>query len=162
MEVYNKYIIDLQNYQIREVPKEFKLYTTYDRRLRGPLISSINRFQNELHWDKMWTVWDAKKRLKRGWKLIIYKRKPRGMILGWVWLSPEGEIKNLYVSRRQRMQGLGIQLVYAALNAAMETELSSVFYRCDIWNLASKYLIEHVISQIGCKVKLTQVEEDYE
>ena len=45
----------------------------------------ITAFNNEINWDSMWTIYDAKDRLAAGWLFVglfvNYKIK------GWVWLD---------------------------------------------------------------------------
>lgn len=156
MHVFYKYIVDLESYIMQETPQAI---TLYKREYERSLSTEIKRFQRELNWKDMWSVKDARQRLQDGWILIVLR--PLVQIKGWVWLSPDGEIKNLYVSKRKRDLGWGKHLIRAAINQAWIREYPTVYWRIDIWNEKSKHTFESVLQTLGCKSKVNLVEEEY-
>jgi len=156
MSQFYKYVVDLTNYQEREIPKEI---IEYNENLKESLSNERRRFQRELHWDKMWKMSSINARLREGWK--FYLLRPNKLIKGWVWISPNGELKNLYVSKKLRGQGWAKQLIFKVLNELQESGHNQMTYRCDTWNTPSKCAIEQVLELICCKTQCTVVEEDY-
>lgn len=156
MHTFYKYTVDLNGYIMQEIPQAVTLYRKeYERSLS----TEIKRFQRELNWKDMWTIKDARERLSNGWTLVVLR--PLVQIKGWVWLAPDGEIKNLYVSKRKRGFKWGRNLIEAAMNQAWVREFEKVYWRIDLWNNASKYVFESVLSKISCKSDVRIVEEEY-
>ena len=89
---FNKYTIQLERYQLRPVSPWIK---PFELTKIGSLKTTIKIFQNELHWSEMWDIKEVKRRLENGYK--FFTLMPKTQILGWVWISPEHEIKNVYV-----------------------------------------------------------------
>lgn len=156
MHTFYKYTVDLNGYIMQEIPQAVTLYRKeYERSLS----TEIKRFQRELNWKDMWTVKDARERLSNGWILIVLR--PLVQIKGWIWLVPDGELKNIYVSKRKRDVDWGQHLTFAAMNQAWVMEYPSVYVRIDLWNNVSKYTFESVLSKISCKSDVRIVEEEY-
>lgn len=153
---FYKYIVDLSNYQLRDLPREI---VEYNRSFERSLSTEIRRFQNELHWDQMWTIPEVYERLNKGYKFNVLR--PKNQIKGWAWLATDHEIKNVYVSKWKRNQGWSKQLYFSLLNKAWELEYPDVYIRVDVWNKPAKYAVESVIGQIGCRVNCKLVEEEY-
>lgn len=153
---FYKYTINLDYYQSREIPQEI---VPYEERFEGSLLTAIQKFQKELHWDAMWTLSDVKKRLQEGWKFWVLR--PKNQIRGWIWLSPDGEMVNVYVSKYLRNRNWCKQLTYQCLNEAVEMGLPSVYARIDIWNEVSKKSLESLLEVIACRTGVEMVEEEY-
>lgn len=153
---FYKYVVDLTNYQPRDLPKEI---VEYNRSFERSLSTEIRRFQNELHWKEMWTIPEVYQRLDAGWNFVVLRRMVQ--IKGWGWLSADREIKNIYVSKWKRNLGWGTQLYYTLLNKAWELEYPDVFVRVDIWNRPAQYLAEKVLCNLACDVDCKIVEENY-
>lgn len=151
-----KYELSLALYQEQEISPAI---IPYEERFERSLLTEIRRFQKELNWSEMWDSLDVIERLLHNYKFWVLR--PKNQIKGWVWLTPEGEIKNLYVSKWFRGQGWGTQLIYAGLNEALNQDLDTALYRVDIWNTASKKCIENVLERTGISCKLSFIEEDY-
>ena len=155
-----KYSVNLDFYPCsQEIPQEI---IPYEKRLEGSLLTEIKRFQNELHWNEMWTIPEVYSRLEQGYKFWVLK--PKNQIKGWTWLAPDGEIKNVYVSKWLRKQGWGKKLVECCCQSALDQEFSQIYARVDIWNRASIYLFEDLLKhagQAGCKTYVKLVEEEY-
>lgn len=153
---FYRYDIDLSTYQLRDLPKEI---VKYDRSFERSLSTEMKRFQNELHWDEMWTLEDVYRRLESGYYFFVLR--PKNQIKGWTWLAPDGEIKNVYVSKWSRNKGWCKYLCIAAMNAAWELEYPTVYSRTDIWNKKYIHSFEQLLLQIGCKTDCKIVEEEY-
>lgn len=153
---FYKYVINLELYQYQEIPQAV---VPYERKFERSLATEIRRFQNELHWNEMWTISEVYERLEKGYGFWVLR--PKNQIKGWAWLSPVGELKNLYVSKWLRNQGWGRYLHLVRLNEALNRDYSEVFVRVDIWNERAKALLEKVISTTGCKTSVKLIEEEY-
>lgn len=153
---FYKYSLSLELYLYREIPQTI---IPYAKRFERSLSTEIRRFQKELDWKEMWTIPEVYLRLDSGYKFWIYR--PANQIKGWVWLTPEGEIKNLYVSKWSRNRGIGQNLIYTAMNEALDLEYSRVWARVDIWNEPSKRVFEKVLESVGYKTNVKLVEEEY-
>ena len=154
---FYKYTIDLEHYQEQEVSQAI---IPYEKRFEKPLSTEIKRFQREFHWSEMWKISDVRKRLKAGYKFWIFRPKLR--VKGWIWLAPDGELKNTYVSKWYRNQGWNRHLTFAAMNEALNQDLDQVYFRVDIWNEISKHCVERIIETVGCKSNISKVIEEYE
>ena len=155
-QTFYRFDIDLGLYQYQEIPQTI---IPYEKRFERSLSTEIKRFQSELHWKDMWTIPEVYTRLDEGYDFWVYR--PKNQIKGWGWLSPEGEIKNLYVSKWSRNQGICQKLILQALNRALELDMESVFARVDVWNTPSLKSFERVLEIIGCKSNIKIVEEEY-
>lgn len=153
---FYKYEINLELYQYQEIPQAI---VPYERKFERSLVTEIRRFQNELHWNEMWTIPEVYERLEHNYGFWVLR--PKNQIKGWVWLVPDGEIKNGYVSKWFRNQGWYKQLVYRAMNEALERELKQIYFRVDIWNEPGKRSVEQVIERTGCKSQISKVIEEY-
>lgn len=157
MHQFYRYDINLEYYQNQEIPQAI---VPYEKRFERSLSTEIRRFQNELHWDEMWTIPEVYTRLENGYWFWVLR--PKNQIKGWVWLAPDGEIKNGYVSKWLRNLGWYKKLIYQAMNKALDLDLTSVYFRVDIWNEPGKVSVEHVIERTGCKSKISKIQEEYE
>lgn len=154
---FYKYEVDLKNYQMRDFSKSI---VEYDKAFERSLITTIRKFQDELHWDGMWTVSEVYSRLSNGYHFFVWR--PYTQIKGWVWLAPDGELKNGYVTKWSRRKGWLKQLCIAGMNKAWELEYPKIYARIDIWNRPSIWSFEKLIGQLGCSVNCKLVEEEYE
>ena len=148
--------INLDLYQYQEVPQAI---VPYEQRFERSLSTAIKKFQAELNWEEMWNLQDVKLRLVSGWKFWVLR--PKNQIRGWIWLTPTGEMKNLYVSKRLRNQGWGKQLYLTAMNEALDLGYSSVFTRVDVWNEPAKACVDNLLRFAGCKSNIKLTIEDY-
>lgn len=161
---FNKYTIQMDNYQLRPVSHWI---IPYEKSFGPRLETAIKLFQKELNWSEMWDVKEAHERIDNGYGCFVIK--PKMHILGWVWISPEHEIKNVYVRPCWRFNWrktnsnyhFGTQLYYRALNYCFEMEYPEVFFRVDVWNEIANRLAEKILIQSGCRTNLELVEEDY-
>lgn len=153
---FYKYSINLDLYQYQEIPQAI---VPYEERFERSLSTEIKRFQKELNWSEMWDLQDVGNRLYSGWKFWVLR--PKVQIKGWIWLTPNGEMKNLYVSRRWRNRGWGRNLYLQCMNEALDLEYDKVYARLDVWNDASKRCLERVLSLVGCKSSVELVLENY-
>lgn len=153
---FYRYYINLDLYQYQEIPQAI---VPYEERFEGSLLTEIKRFQKELNWSEMWTIPDVYKRLERGWKFWVLR--PKNQIKGWAWLAPDGEMKNIYVSKWSRNQGWGKNFYLQCMNAALDLEYPGVYARIDIWNEPGKRCLENVIGFIGCKSSVELITENY-
>lgn len=153
---FYRYRFSLEHYQSQEIPQTI---IPYEKRFERSLSTEVRRFQKELHWKEMWTIPEVYTRLESGYKFWIYR--PANQVKGWIWLSPEGEIKNLYVSKWSRNQGIGQSLIYRAMNEALDLDYGFVWARVDIWNEPSKRVFEKVLEVAGYKTEVKLIEEEY-
>ena len=154
---FYRYDISLENYQYREIPQAI---VPYEKRFERSLSTEIKRFQKELNWTEMWTIPEVYSRLENRYHFWVLR--PKNQIKGWIWLAPDGEIKNAYVSKWLRNQGWYKHLTYQALNKALDLDRDTVYLRIDIWNEPSKRSIEQMLERISCKSKISKIEESYE
>lgn len=152
---FYRYEIDLEFYQTQEIPQAI---VPYEDRFERSLRTEIRRFQKELHWDEMWDTLDVYERILKGYKFWVLR--PKNQIKGWAWLAPDGEIKNIYVSKWFRNQQWGRYLVLQCMNEASLT-MDKVYSRVDIWNEPSKQLFEGILKTVACKSKITSITENY-
>jgi GNAT superfamily N-acetyltransferase len=130
---YRRY---LDNYQFYPTSKDITNWKEVDEH---KLQLAIDIFQDELNWDKMWSVEDAKQRLEDGWLFSVIEIKNR--IQGWFWLNYETkEGSNLYVQKDSRNQGYGFGLISYIITAAKLRQLDYVWSQIDEWNEISKRL----------------------
>lgn len=161
---FNKYTIQLERYQLRPISPWIK---PFDLKKIPSLKTTIKIFQNELHWNDMWDIKEVKRRLNSGYR--FYVLQPKSQIWGWIWISPDHEVKNLYVrpyhrfnpKRTKSNPHWGTQLVYTGLNCCYEQDFDDAFFRIDIWNKPSNCIAENILEQIGCKSSIELVEEEY-
>lgn len=161
---FNKYTIQLERYQLQPISPWI---VPYEARFKNSLATTIRIFQKELNWSEMWNVKEAHERLEKGYRFFVLK--PKSQILGWVWVAPDHEIKNLYVRPYRRFnpkrtnsnKHWGTQLIFAGLNCCFEQEFPDAYFRVDVWNSISNHMAEKVLSQIGCRSNIELVEENY-
>lgn len=156
IQTFFKFEINLELYQYQEIPQTI---VPYEKRFERSLSTEIKRFQRELNWPEMWSIPEVYQRLEKGYRFWVLR--PKNQIKGWVWLAPDGEIKNVYVSKWSRNQGWGKYLILQGLNGALDLEYPTVYSRVDIWNETSKVLYEHILGLIGCKSFIKLVTEEY-
>lgn len=156
IQTFFKFEINLELYQYQEIPQTI---VPYEKRFERSLSTEIKRFQAELNWKDMWTIPEVYSRLDKGYRFWVYR--PKNQIKGWGWLSPEGEVKNLYVSKWSRNQGICQKIILQTLNGALDSDMDSVFARVDVWNTSSLKAFERVLEIIGCKSSIKIIEEEY-
>ena len=152
---FYRYDIDLEFYQTQEIPQAI---VPYEERFERSLRTEIQRFQKELNWSEMWDTLEVYARLLKGYKFWVLR--PKNQIKGWAWLAPDGEIKNVYVSKWFRNQHWGRYLVLQCMNEAA-LSMEKVYSRVDIWNEPSKQLFEGILKTVSCKSKITSITENY-
>jgi RimJ/RimL family protein N-acetyltransferase len=100
---------------------------------------AIDIFQEEMNWNKMWSVEDAKQRLEDGWLFSVLEINDE--LKGWYWLDYETkEGLNLYVHKDYRGYGYGFELISYIITAAKLQQLDSVWSQVDEWNEVSQRL----------------------
>jgi GNAT superfamily N-acetyltransferase len=122
----------------RFTPSSYEI--TYWKKINeDKLQSAIDIFQEELNWDKMWSVEDAKQRLEDGWLFSVLEINDE--LKGWYWLDYETkEGLNLYVHKDCRGYGYGFELISYIITAAKLQQLDYVWSQIDEWNTASQKL----------------------
>ena len=131
-----KYRRDLKNYQFYNTPNQVSCWKKIDE---VKLQSAIDLFQQELNWDKMWNVEDAKQRLEDGWLFSVLEVDNK--LRGWYWLNYETkEGLNLYVHKDFRGHGYGFGLISYIITAAKLRQLEYVWAQVDEWNKVSQEL----------------------
>ena len=55
---------------------------------------ALDNFEKKYNWTQ-WTIEDAEKRFREKWNLYLIETKDSS-IIGWVWVSFEGEVLNAY------------------------------------------------------------------
>ena len=131
---YRRY---LDNYVFHPTPHEILSLKEIDD---NELQSAIDLFQEELNWNGMWSVEDAKQRIKDGWLFCVLKIDDK--IRGWYWLNYEAnESFNLYVHENFRGRGYGFGLISYIITAAKLRQLEYVIAKIDEWNGISKRLL---------------------
>ena len=133
MMIYRKSLNDY-----RFTPSSYEI--TYWKKINeDKLQSAIDIFQEELNWDKMWSVEDAKQRLEDGWLFSVLEINDE--LKGWYWLDYETkEGLNLYVHKDCRGYGYGFELISYIITAAKLQQLDYVWAQIDEWNTASQKL----------------------
>jgi GNAT superfamily N-acetyltransferase len=133
MIVYRKSLNDY-----RFTPSSYEI--TYWKKINeDKLQSAIDIFQEELNWDKMWSVEDAKQRLEDGWLFSVLEINDE--LKGWYWLDYETkEGLNLYVHKDCRGYGYGFELISYIITAAKLQQLDSVWSQVEEWNEVSQRL----------------------
>mgnify|MGYP000162034668 FL=1 len=133
MMIYRKSLNDY-----RFTPSSYEI--TYWKKINeDKLQSAIDIFQEELNWDKMWSVEDAKQRLEDGWLFSVLEINDE--LKGWYWLDYETkEGLNLYVHKDCRGYGYGFELISYIITAAKLQQLDSVWSQVEEWNEVSQRL----------------------
>jgi len=133
MMIYRKSLNDY-----RFTPSSYEI--TYWKEIdEDKLQTAIDLFQDELNWDKMWSVEDAKQRLEDGWLFSVLEINDE--LKGWYWLDYETkEGLNLYVHKDCRGYGYGFELISYIITAAKLQQLDSVWSQVDEWNEVSQRL----------------------
>jgi len=127
-----KFKPDLINYkEVEIIPEINQVFDLDEEKLKW----TIDEFEVELNWKDMWSVEDAKQRLKDGWYFNILEIDNK--IVGWVWFDIlESELCNLYVHKDYRNTGYGEQLIYSITNL-VNKERVDIYSMIDGWNIKS-------------------------
>lgn len=127
----------LDDYQFYSTSNNISYWEEIDE---DKLQVAIDLFQSELNWDKMWSVDDAKQRLKDGWLFSVLEIDNK--LRGWYWLNYDiKESFNLYVHKNHRGYGYGFGLISYIITAAKLRQLDYVIAQVDEWNTASQKLL---------------------
>ena len=126
----------LDNYQFYSTPNQVSYWKEIDE---DKLQTAIDLFQEELNWDKMWSVEDVKQRLDDGWLFSVLEIENK--LRGWYWLNYKTkEGLNLYVHKDCRGYGYGFGMISYIITAAKLRQLDYVWAQVDEWNTASQKL----------------------
>ena len=127
-----KFKPDLINYkEVDIIPEINQVFELDEEKLKR----ALDEFQVELNWEDMWSMEDAKQRLKDGWYFNILEIDNK--IVGWVWFNIlENELCNLYVHKDYRNTGYGEQLIYSITNL-VNKERIDIYSKIDVWNIKS-------------------------
>ena len=153
---FYKWTVDISNYEYRAIPLEVR---DYDKSLERSLITSTERCRKELKWKDMWTVAEAVWRIEHGYGFYVFR--PKNQIKGWLWLAPDGELKNWWIAKGFRDKGWIRQLIFRGLNEAKKLRYPAVTVRIDTWNIPSQTAWKWILDRINCTFKLETVEEEY-
>jgi len=97
------FVVNKKDSQVSELCPEFD-FDLYS------LQREIDYFNSIIKWDGMWDLHEAQDRLRKGWKLVVFK--PDETIKGWGWLNTNNkEICNIYVNPKYRDKGIGGEIV---------------------------------------------------
>ena len=133
MMIYRKSLNDY-----RFTPSSYEI-THWKKVNEDKLQLAIDIFQEEMNWNKMWSVEDAKQRLEDGWLFSVLEINDE--LKGWYWLDYETkEGLNLYVHKDYRGYGYGFELISYIITAAKLQQLDSVWSQVDEWNEVSQGL----------------------
>jgi len=133
MMIYRKSLNDY-----RFTPSSYEI-THWKKVNEDKLQLAIDIFQEEMNWNKMWSVEDAKQRLEDGWLFSVLEINDE--LKGWYWLDYETkEGLNLYVHKDYRGYGYGFELISYIITAAKLQQLDSVWSQVDEWNEVSQRL----------------------
>ena len=133
MMIYRKSLNDY-----RFTPSSYEI-THWKKVNEDKLQLAIDIFQEEMNWNKMWSVEDAKQRLEDGWLFSVLEINDE--LKGWYWLDYETkEGLKLYVHKDYRGYGYGFELISYIITAAKLQQLDSVWSQVDEWNEVSQRL----------------------
>ena len=133
MMIYRKSLNDY-----RFTPSSYEI-THWKKVNEDKLQLAIDIFQEEMNWNKMWSVEDAKQRLEDGWLFSVLEINDE--LKGWYWLDYETkEGLNLYVHKDYRGYGYGFELISYIITAAKLQQFDSVWSQVDEWNEVSQRL----------------------
>lgn len=115
----------------------------YNDLYEDELLEAIEVFNNEIEWKDMWTLDDARDRIRRGWVLNILRFGHH--IHGWTWLDMDSYyIRNVYVSKTYRNKGWGSNLVRATCSVAYYYGISTLYSEVDEWNESSLTMFKNL------------------
>lgn len=129
-----RFKINLKDYVIHSIP-DYIVEVNNGTIDYKKLADEIEEFNEELNWDGMWTVDDARNRLLNDWKLILFI--PEAKIRGWYWLDNEKEPRNIYVNREYRGLEIAKYLNFKLLNICKMLGMEEVKCEINDWNLRS-------------------------
>ncbi len=92
---------------------------------------ALDNFEKKYNWTQ-WTIEDAEKRCREKWNLYLIETKDSS-IIGWVWVSFEGEVLNAYSNPGGGTQGDAITVRFLA-NASPFVVPISIHSTCAISN----------------------------
>jgi len=90
--------IDLQLYEKQPVITD-KVYCVndIDNLPKEQVQFALDNFEKKYKWAQ-WTIEDAEKRFRENWNLYLMETEDSS-IIGWTWISFEGEVLNAYSNR---------------------------------------------------------------
>lgn len=135
-----KFEINLNSYKEYPLPFYIKEFDIKNINFKS-LSKELDEFNKEIIWENMWTVEDAKRRLKTGWRILLYT--PDSDIKGWYWLDDKNEPKNLYINKKFRNKGVGKEMHFAILNICKKIGMKKVECYIDDWNISSQKCIKN-------------------
>lgn len=107
------------------------------------VIDSINAFHNEIEWEGMWDLQEAKSRLQNN-EVLFLLRDADGA-LGHVWFQ-ENYLYNLFVCNRRELN-TSIRFIEHCLS---NTEYDKIKLYCDAWNIrAQKFFFKLGAKKVG-------------
>ena len=125
-----KFYFNLIGYKKHKVIEQVKRIKVINN---TKLQSGIDEFNKQLNWDNMWTVTDAKERLKNNWWFYVIEEDNK--YIGWAWFdTPNKQFCNLYVHKDYRDRGYGKELTYKRLNECKKRDIQNVWMEVDEWN----------------------------
>lgn len=153
---YIHFTLNIENYSQREVENEV---SEYREEFRPLLSEAISQFQEELSWDQMWKESDVNLRMMRGYSFFVLILDNK--IRGWIWLTPEREIKNYYVHKDFRKQGHAKKLYFKCLNKAKAMKFKEVWGTINEWNVNSLRSCSLIWKEVMCPVKIKKIKTEY-
>ena len=126
---YKRDLLEYEKVKIESDIERIQWISEYKNKIE----KEIENFQEELNWDKMWSVEEAISRLETGWYFNVLNIN--NYITGWVWFKPiENILCNLYVNKEFRRKGHGKQLIYSIMNLAKDESIDTIYAEVDWWN----------------------------
>jgi hypothetical protein len=93
--------------------------------------ASINIFNSEIHWDKMWSIKDAEIRIVNNHHLYLLLFN--GTPIGHVWYNG-GFLYNAFVSK-SRVSGSSVWFIKETLRDRFKYGFNTILLYTDTWNL---------------------------
>ena len=101
----------------------------------------IDYYNTIIEWDDMWDVETARKWLKKGHRLFLFK--PKDKIKGWMWVFTTKEFRHLYVNPQYRNLKNAKDLV-ASVGYIISKQWAKWWAQIDDWNLISWSVVKGV------------------
>lgn len=144
---YYEYIIDLQNYQLREVSPYI---IGYSRRYRDTFLTCLRKCNNVSLQNT------RRKEIFRDSIILLYK--PKTHVRAYVLMTPRGVIWSMgaygYNYSETEVLNIYLELFYSCLNKAFELNLRKVTLRIPMNDYVFNKKLEDVWKTLGCNIKV--------
>jgi len=101
---------------------------------------ALDKFEKKYNWTQ-WTIEDAEKRFREKWNLYLIETEDSS-IIGWVWVTFEGEVLNYYADQDYKWyfsseHATADILGNFMMNSSKELGHEKLFAKIEDWNRAS-------------------------